>query len=88
MSLEEKKIPPETPALLCGYIKHERLGKGSYGTVYRVEDPETHISYALKQFKPVQDMKGFSGDVIKEMNMLASLNHPNIVKPHNILERL
>ena len=30
------------------YIKHESLGKGSYGEVFKVEDKETKIIYACK----------------------------------------
>ena len=62
-------------------IKGKKLGTGAYGIVYRTivksaegEDEE----FALKRNLSTVDVKGI--EVVRELNFLATLNHPLVVK--------
>lgn len=56
------------------------LGKGSYGTVYRVKRLSDGGIYALKE----ADVKKMSQvermDAVNEIRLLASVKHPNVIK--------
>jgi serine/threonine protein kinase len=57
------------------------LGKGSYGEVYQVErsiDAATTASYAIKTFTGDYS-DGVRTDIMREIAILAKINHPNIV---------
>ncbi|KAK9810092.1 hypothetical protein WJX72_004681 [[Myrmecia] bisecta] len=58
------------------------LGKGSYGTVYRVKRLSDGGIYALKE----ADVKKMSQvermDAVNEIRLLASVKHPNVIKYH------
>lgn len=54
------------------------LGKGSFSSVYLVEDPNTLEKFALK--KVVIHEEDSSEKVKSEGSILQSLNHPNIIK--------
>ena len=56
-----------------GFIMLKRLGKGSFGIVYKVKRKQDNKIYALKRVESSQDN-------LNEVRLLASLNHPNIVK--------
>ena len=49
------------------------LGRGSFGIVYKVIRKEDNKIYALKQVNA-------SPDTLNEVRLLASLEHPNIIK--------
>ena len=51
----------------------ERLGEGTSGSVYLVEDEHTQIRYAMKCYKSIAQGR-------KETEMLKSLHHPGIPK--------
>ena len=56
-----------------GFIILKRLGTGSFGTVYKVKRKQDNKVYALKRVESNQDN-------LNEVRLLASLNHPNIIK--------
>ena len=56
-----------------GFIMLKRLGKGSFGIVYKVKRKQDNKIYALKRVESSQDN-------LNEVRLLASLNHPNIIK--------
>lgn len=83
-TVEERKIEPDTEnGLVCGYIVKKFLGQGTFGRVTLVEDPKTGMNYAMKQFKSKPE-EGIDESIIREMNMLGSIAHPNIIKPHDL----
>ena len=66
---------------------HNELGRGCFGTVYRVEDAETKKFVAPKVINPAQAhaATGLDVETIKKMfheekNLLQKLNHTNIAK--------
>ena len=63
------------------YERLERLGKGSYGTVYRVKDRQTGTVVALKKYASLNDYnEGIPECTLREMSILRLANHPNIIQ--------
>ena len=63
------------------YIK--KIGQGSFGIIYLVEDTDTKNQFALKRVL-CQDMEQILKHK-KEFELCYSLNHPNIIKIYNVL---
>lgn len=62
------------------YEKHEKLGEGSYGIVYRATNTETKQIVALKILKfDNHDEDGVPSALLREISILKSINHINIV---------
>ena len=60
----------------------EKLGKGSYGSVYRARYRETGETVAAKRIVlPRQDEEGYRA-VQREISMLQECKHPNVVRYH------
>lgn len=57
----------------------DKLGTGSWGTVYKAVDKETGKYYAVKRFNHVSDENGIFGDIIREINVYSRMDHPNII---------
>jgi WD40 repeat protein/tRNA A-37 threonylcarbamoyl transferase component Bud32 len=74
----------ELPARRLGrYELRERLGQGSFATVYRAWDPELHREVALKVPRPeYQGQPELDARVLREARSAARLRHPGIVPIH------
>ena len=59
------------------------IGQGSYGVIYLVEEKSSKKQYALKRVL-CQDIEQILKHK-KEFELCYSLNHPNIIKIHNVL---
>ena len=57
---------------------------GTYGTVWRARDKRTNEIVALKKIRMMKDKAGFPLTSIREIQILKSLKHPNIVMLHDI----
>lgn len=62
----------------------ERVGRGGYGSVYKVRNKLDDRIYALKKIKlarvDLQDISDETQKVLKEARTLSLLNHPNILR--------
>lgn len=66
--------------LFCAFQVTKFLGKGSYGSVYRVKRFQDDKTYALKE-ADVQSMNQLERiDSVNEVRLMASLRHPNVVR--------
>ena len=63
--------------------KTAKLGSGTFGTVFKIENPDK--SYALKTFVPKDPEDGVKSDVMKEAAILRRVDHPNILKLIDII---
>ena len=61
------------------------IGTGNYGTVYKVQDKKSKEFYALKRIKMDDETQGVPATTIREIAILKDIDHPNIVKMHNII---
>lgn len=61
------------------YEQKEELGFGAYGRVYRVQDYETEVEYAIKQVGVKDNRK-----LQMEMKIMLEADHDNLVKMHKV----
>lgn len=61
------------------------VGKGTYGEVYKATDLQSNSPVALKYVKMEREHEGIPITTIREIILLRSLNHPNIVKLNAIV---
>ncbi|CAD5229286.1 unnamed protein product [Bursaphelenchus okinawaensis] len=65
----------------------QRIGEGTYGCVYKAKDTKTNTYYALKQMKLNADEEGVPSVCIREISILKTLNHANVVKLYDVVLR-
>eukprot|EP00775_Hariotina_reticulata_P014593 gene14593-14724_t len=58
------------------------LGKGSYGTVYKVQRLADDGVYAMKETDMGRMGPKERADAVNEIRVLGSINHPNVVRHH------
>jgi calcium-dependent protein kinase len=70
------------------YYTFERaLGQGSMGTVAAIKKKDTGVSYALKTIQLNRVSKEMREELRNEIDILMSLDHPNIIKPLELFEK-
>ena len=57
----------------------EKIGEGSFGNVYLIEDPKTKIKYALKKVEKNKTLINLQS-LIAEINSLSKCTYPTILK--------
>eukprot|EP00298_Acanthocystis_sp_HF-20_P010489 c18882_g2_i2.p1 GENE.c18882_g2_i2~~c18882_g2_i2.p1 ORF type:complete len:367 (+),score=151.56 c18882_g2_i2:2-1102(+) len=59
----------------------DKIGEGTYGTVYKAKDLDSEEIVALKRVKmeKVSDSEGFPMTMLREIQILTRIKHPNIV---------
>ena len=70
------------------YLLEQKIGTGNYGSVWKVRDKRTNQEYAMKivSKKPMRQ-NPLLGTLYKaELQVMASINHPNILKLKEHLE--
>ena len=70
---------PCTTAMIEKYKKLEKIGEGTYATVYRAQDETTGQQVALKEIRLNPD-EGAPSTALREISFMRELSHPNIVK--------
>ncbi|KAJ6666690.1 hypothetical protein lerEdw1_020414 [Lerista edwardsae] len=61
------------------YEKLEKIGEGTYGTVFKAKNRETHEIVALKRVRLDDDDEGVPSSALREICLLKELKHKNIV---------
>ena len=69
---------------LESYQKLERIGKGSYGSVYKVQNKNTNIIRAMKIIP--KNYQKDNEEIMREINILKNLDHPDVMKIYEFLE--
>jgi calcium-dependent protein kinase len=69
------------------YTFDKALGQGSMGAVASIRKKETGIVYALKTIQLTRMNKEMRAELRNEIDILMSLDHPNIIKPLDLFER-
>lgn len=69
----------ETASPLAKFDILEKVGEGTYGVVYKARDLETRETIAIKKIRFQHEDEGIPSTAVREVSLLKSLNHPNIV---------
>ncbi|XP_031562569.1 cyclin-dependent-like kinase 5 [Actinia tenebrosa] len=67
------------------YEKLEKIGEGTYGTVFKAKNKESHEIVALKRVRLDDDDEGVPSSALREISLLKELKHNNIVRLHDVL---
>ena len=69
------------------YMIDKELGEGSFATVYQCIDTKSNIKYALKKMnKKDLKRKNAYDHVLEELKVLKTLEHPNVIYLHEIID--
>lgn len=78
----------EKKAFFGGYELERELGRGGMGTVYLARDPGLNRRVALKILRAdLGDDPAFSQKFLEEIEVTASLAHPNIIRVYTLGEK-
>ena len=64
---------------VADFEKVQEIGEGTYGTVYKARDKTTGEILALKKVRMHNENDGFPITSLREINILSTMHHPNIV---------
>jgi len=67
------------------YQKIEKIGEGTYGVVYKARNRLTGDMVALKKIRLEAEDEGIPSTAIREISILKELQHPNIVRLHDVI---
>jgi serine/threonine protein kinase len=67
------------------FERHEKLGEGTYGVVFKARDRDTDQIVALKKIRLENTDEGIPSTAIREISLLQELRHPNIVELKDIV---
>ncbi|XP_041892773.1 eukaryotic translation initiation factor 2-alpha kinase 1 isoform X2 [Corvus kubaryi] len=83
-AIGEKEVlfEAQTSRYLIEFEEVARLGKGGYGKVYKVRNKLDGQFYAIKKIKIKKATRRDCMKVLREVKVLAGLQHPNIVGYH------
>jgi serine/threonine protein kinase len=70
----------DMPAGMEKYMLFEKVGEGTYGTVYKATVKGSNDLVALKKIKLEAEDEGVPSTAIREISLLKELDHPNIVR--------
>ncbi|NXL44678.1 E2AK1 kinase, partial [Podilymbus podiceps] len=79
---KEVLFEAQTSRYLNEFDEVARLGKGGYGKVYKVRNKLDGQFYAIKKINIKKASRGDCMKVLREVKVLAGLQHPNIVGYH------
>ena len=78
-------VPPEPQRPRETYEKLAQVGEGTYGKVYKARNIETGAFVALKRIRMEGERDGFPVTAMREIKLLQSLRHPNVVALHEMM---
>ncbi|EST09267.1 Protein kinase domain protein [Kalmanozyma brasiliensis GHG001] len=62
------------------YAKIEKVGEGTYASVFLARNIKTNQKVAIKKIKIVSNENGMDVTAIREVKFLKELDHPNVIK--------
>ncbi|ELU06364.1 hypothetical protein CAPTEDRAFT_177254 [Capitella teleta] len=67
------------------YERLEKIGEGTYGTVFKAKNRESQEIVALKRVRLDDDDEGVPSSALREICLLKELKHKNIVRLYDVL---
>lgn len=77
----KKNVDPSTI-----YTLLEKMGSGSYGSVWKAQEIKTKLLVAVKIVNIKQHEEGLD-EVLKEVHFLQGCDHPNIIKYYDCYQK-
>ncbi|CAM9938958.1 unnamed protein product, partial [Discosporangium mesarthrocarpum] len=79
---EEQDVPLVKNRLRTEFVEGQKLGKGGFGTVFRCQNRLDGHDYAIKKIRLSSERRWQAqlSKVMREVKILALLDHPNIVR--------
>ncbi|CAG9328364.1 unnamed protein product [Blepharisma stoltei] len=76
------------PDIEDDFIFIREIGKGNYATVFLAESKEDYRKYAIKRIQKsrISAMTNGINSIVREIDIMRKLDHPNIVKLYNVYE--
>ena len=62
------------------YAKIEKVGEGTYASVFLAKNVKTGRKVAIKKIKIVSNANGMDVTAIREVKFLRELRHPNVIQ--------
>ena len=81
---EDEDITKKQLALGIQFQAVERLGKGTYGTVYKARKKGCDKFFAIKKIKNELDNEGIPSTALREIAILKKMKNPNVVNVEGI----
>jgi len=81
---EDEDLSKKVFALGNQYQAVERLGKGTYGTVYKAKKKGCDKYFAIKKIKNELDNEGIPSTALREIAILKKMKYPNVVNVEGI----
>ncbi|KAK9896592.1 Pkinase-domain-containing protein [Cystobasidium minutum MCA 4210] len=81
-SAQEQAASQPPPRIVSSelYERLAQVGEGTYGKVYKARRQDTGKLVALKRIRMEAEKDGFPVTAIREIKLLQSLDHPNVLK--------
>lgn len=76
----DKNISKSITFLSNSYTGLEKLGKGTYGSVYKAQKKNSTEIIAIKKIKLDVDSEGIPSTALREISILKKMVHPNVVR--------
>lgn len=76
-------LPPAAPDET--YQRLAQVGEGTYGKVYKARHVHTGVFVALKRIRMEGEKDGFPVTAMREIKLLQSLDHPNVIRLHEMM---
>ena len=74
----------ETPSKEL-YTVLNQVGEGTFGKVYKAQNTSSKVYVALKRIRIETERDGFPVTAMREIKLLQSLKHPNVVRLHEMM---
>lgn len=83
LNIPNKKRKPNRD--LSNLLIDSQVGSGMYGTVFKAIEKGSGKVVALKSIKMSKESEGFPVTAVREIKLLKSMNHENIIRLHEII---
>lgn len=81
----EREVDQIVENPLSRYRKTDKIGKGTYGVVYKARDLRTNENVALKKMMIHNENEGIPSIALREISLVKELNHQNIIKLRDVI---
>lgn len=82
--VQDSILDEEDQEINTQYNLLEKIGEGTYGTVYRAMCRRSGERVAIKKIRILYDDDGVPSTALREIAILKGLRHPNVVRLHDV----